>query len=51
MVYTDNCRMLYHLVTGLSLRSTYGRTLPNTDLSRDFIGLVMDGSMDLGTHI
>ena len=28
-----------------------GRTLPNTDLSRDFMGLVMDGSMDLGTHI
>ena len=29
-----------------------GRTLPNTDLSRDFMGLVVDGSMDLaGTHI
>ena len=26
-----------------------GRTLPNTDLSRDFMGLVADGSMDLGT--
>ena len=28
-----------------------GRTLANTDLSRDFMGLVVDGSMDLGTHI
>ena len=28
-----------------------GRTLPNADLSRDFMGLVVDGSMDLGTHI
>ena len=28
-----------------------GRMLPNTDLSRDFMGLVVDGSMDLGTHI
>ena len=28
-----------------------GRTLPNTDLSQDFMGLVVDGSMDLGTHI
>ena len=27
-----------------------GRTLPNTELSRDFMGLVVDGSMDLGTH-
>ena len=25
--------------------------LSNTDLSRDFMGLVVDGSMDLGTHI
>ena len=24
--------------------------LPNTDLSQDFMGLVVDGSMDLGTH-
>ena len=28
-----------------------GSTLPNTDLSRDFMGLVVDGSMDLGTQI
>ena len=28
-----------------------GRTLPNMDLSRDFMELVVDGSMDLGTHI
>ena len=28
-----------------------GRMLPNTDLSRDFMGLVVDGLMDLGTHI
>ena len=28
-----------------------GRMLPNTDLSRDFMGVVVDGSMDLGTHI
>ena len=28
-----------------------GGTLPNTDLSLDFMGLVMDGLMDLGTHI
>ena len=28
-----------------------GRTLPNTDLNQDFMGLVVDGSMDLGTHI
>ena len=26
-------------------------TLPNTDLSQDFMGLVVDGSMDLGTHM
>ena len=24
-----------------------GRMLPNTDLSRDFMGLVVDGSMDI----
>ena len=28
-----------------------GRTLPNMDLSQDFMGLVVDGSMDLGMHI
>ena len=28
-----------------------GRTLPNTDLTRDFMGLVVDGSMGLGKHI
>ena len=28
-----------------------GRTFPNTELSRDFIGLVVDGSMDPGMHI
>ena len=28
-----------------------GRTLPNTDLSRDFMGLVVGRSVDLGTHI
>ena len=28
-----------------------GKPLPNMDLSRDFMGLVVDGSMDLGTHI
>ena len=26
-----------------------GGTLPNTDLSRDFMGLVVDGSLGLGT--
>ena len=28
-----------------------GRMLPNTDLSQDFMGLVVDGLMDLGTYI
>ena len=28
-----------------------GRTLPNTDLSRDVMGLVVGRSVDLGTHI
>ena len=28
-----------------------GRMLTNMDLSRDFMGIVMDGLMDLGTHI
>ena len=28
-----------------------GRTLLNMALSQDFMGLVVDGSMDLGTHI
>ena len=28
-----------------------GRTLPNTDLSQDFMGLVMNESMDLASGI
>ena len=26
-------------------------SIPNVDLNQDFMGLVVDGSMDLGTHI
>ena len=28
-----------------------GRMLPNTDVSQDFMGLVVGQSVDLGTHI
>ena len=40
-------RLNYHPLIAFNVR----RTLPNTDLSRDFMGLLVDGSMDLGTHI
>ena len=45
------CTKAHEIVITDIIAFDVGRTLPNTDLSRYFIGLVMDGSMDLGTLI
>ena len=50
MVYIVNGES-YPILAAKIIAFDLGRTLPNTDLSRDFMGLVVDGSIDLGTHI
>ena len=45
------CTKAHEIVITDIIAFDVGRTLPNTDLSRDFMGLVVDGSMDLGMLI